>query len=322
MSLVGESRMDVTIAICTWNQAGLLDRALRRLAELRVPEGLRWEVLVVDNNCTDDTPVVVARHADRLPVSRLVERAQGLSNARNCALKHAAGDLLIYIDDDVLVDDGWLDAYSVAMARWPKAAYFGGIIVPKYEGELPKWFRGHRVLASNVGEAHDLGPHERELNRGEFPWGGNMAFRRTAVRGFTFRPELGRRGSERAACEDEAFCQELADAGLTGVWLPGAAIQHVIGPQRLTLSFVRKNFIGRGVTDVRMSGWDTEGVPLVLGVPRWMLLPAVKAHAKYLWRRAVGNPAWIDSYIEAARSWGALTEYRRRARERRVDPSA
>jgi GT2 family glycosyltransferase len=314
--------MDVTVAICTWNQAGLLDRTLRRLCELRVPDGVTWEVLVVDNNCTDETPAVVARYADRLPITRLLEPAQGLSHARNCAIRHAAGDLLIYIDDDVLVGEAWLETYAAGMARWPKAAYFGGVIVPKYEAELPKWFRDHRLLATNVGEAHDLGPTERELGRGEFPWGCNMAFRRASLQGITFRPELGRRGSDRAACEDEVFCQELADAGLQGVWLPAATIQHIVGPQRLTLSFVRKSFVGRGVTDVRMSGWDTEGVALVLGVPRWMLLPAAKAHAKYLWRRAVGNPAWIDSYIEAARSWGALTEYRRHARERRIASSA
>ena len=312
--------MDVTIAICTWNQAGLLDRTLRRLAELRVPDGLTWEVLVVDNNCTDDTPTVVSRYADRLPVTRLLEPVQGLSNARNCALKYAAGDLLIYIDDDVLVDDDWLDAYAVAIARWPNAAYFGGVIVPKYEGELPTWFRGHHLLSTNVGEAHDLGATERQLGPGEFPWGCNMAFRRTAVQGFTFRPELGRIGDDRAACEDEVFCQELADAGMHGVWLPAATIQHIVGPKRLTLPFVRRSFIGRGVTDVRMSGWDTEGVSLLFGVPRWMLLPAAKAHARYLWQRATRNPAWIDSYIEAARSWGALSEYRRYARERRIQP--
>src|SRR5262249_32698178 len=140
--LFGESRMDVTVAICTWNRAHLLDRGLSRFCELRVPDGLTWELLVVDNNCTDDTAAVVDKDADRLPVRRIVEPKQGLSNARNCAIRHATGALLIFTDDDVLVDELWLDAYVTAAARWPNAAYFGGVIIPKYEDEPPAWYRG------------------------------------------------------------------------------------------------------------------------------------------------------------------------------------
>src|SRR5262249_56770240 len=57
----------LTVAICTWNRAGLLDQTLGRLRELEIPPGTEWELLVVNNNCTDDTDAVVARHAGSLP---------------------------------------------------------------------------------------------------------------------------------------------------------------------------------------------------------------------------------------------------------------
>ena len=50
--------MEITVAICTWNRARLLDETLTHLAELVVPSGLEWELLVINNNCTDHTDEV------------------------------------------------------------------------------------------------------------------------------------------------------------------------------------------------------------------------------------------------------------------------
>ena len=108
--------MDVTVAICTWNRARLLDTTLARMCSLRIPAGIRWELLVVDNNCTDETPAVIERYASRLPIRRLVEERQGTSFAKNCVLSQAEGELLVWTDDDVLVDENWLAAYLEAAA--------------------------------------------------------------------------------------------------------------------------------------------------------------------------------------------------------------
>ena len=85
--------MHVTVAICTWNRARLLDQTLTGLHALRIPEGITWELLVVNNRSTDDTDAVISRHADTLRLRRLCEPKQGLSNARNCAVRAARGDL-------------------------------------------------------------------------------------------------------------------------------------------------------------------------------------------------------------------------------------
>src|SRR4051812_1329005 len=100
--------MLVTVAICTWNRAALLDRTLARLRDLRIPPGLSWELLVVDNNCTDETSAVLARHAKHLPLRALHEPKQGHSHARNRAVAEARGDLLLWTDDDVLAHADWL----------------------------------------------------------------------------------------------------------------------------------------------------------------------------------------------------------------------
>ena len=47
--------MKITVGICTWNRAKLLDLALGSMISMRIPEGVTWELLVVNNNSTDDT---------------------------------------------------------------------------------------------------------------------------------------------------------------------------------------------------------------------------------------------------------------------------
>ena len=74
------------------------------MRKLQIPDGVDWELLVVNNNCTDKTDEVIARHSEVLPLRRLLELKPGLSNARNCAVEAAQGQLLIWTDDDVLVD--------------------------------------------------------------------------------------------------------------------------------------------------------------------------------------------------------------------------
>ena len=93
--------MKLTVAICTWNRAGLLESTLAEMTKIRPPRS-DWEVLVIDNNCVDRTKEVVTSFLQKLPIKYLFEKQQGLSHARNCAVACASGDYVIWTDDDVL----------------------------------------------------------------------------------------------------------------------------------------------------------------------------------------------------------------------------
>ena len=97
------------------------------------------EVVVVNNNCEDHTDEVIRAFVDRLPIRREFEPERGHSRARNRGVDTAKGDYIVWTDDDVVVDPGWLAAYSRAFRRWPEAALFGGPIIPKFEPPSPKW---------------------------------------------------------------------------------------------------------------------------------------------------------------------------------------
>ena len=69
--------MHVTVAVCTWNRAALLDRTLESLTRVAIPSGVTWEVIVANNNSTDHTDAVIDKYIDRLPLTKLFVRQQG-----------------------------------------------------------------------------------------------------------------------------------------------------------------------------------------------------------------------------------------------------
>jgi glycosyltransferase involved in cell wall biosynthesis len=307
--------MDVTVAICTWNRARLLDATLAELCKMRVPDGLDWEVVVVDNNSTDTTPSVVESYVGRLPIRRVVEPVAGIANARNCALRSARADLLLFTDDDVLVDDEWLNAYVEAARRWPDAGYFGGIITPWYELEPPSWIRENAEdLGPIVGVRH-LGATERVLGPDEPPFGANVAFRRKAFSTQRYDPRLGRTRDDQVNGEDTTYARGLAAAGFQGVYVPSAKIKHYFVASRMTLAYVRAYSVGAGRTEVRLVD------PGADRVPRWVYRVLVESYVEYFCRRLIAKKGWMKSMIRASRARGAWLEYREQRRAIGKGPS-
>ncbi len=184
--------MIVTIAICTWNRARLLEKTLAQMCCLRIPAGVELEILVVNNNSGDDTDAVIARYTSRLPLRGLHESRPGKSYAANLALTQATGQLLLWTDDDVLVDPDWLAAYVQAASDWPQASFFAGAIRPWFEKEPPWWVRHHLHRLKGVYVLADYGNEVRPWGPSDGVYGANMAFRMDVARQFPLNPELGR----------------------------------------------------------------------------------------------------------------------------------
>jgi glycosyltransferase involved in cell wall biosynthesis len=306
--------MRVSVIICTWNRARLLDQTLDSLRQLRVPADVAWEVLVVNNNCTDDTDTVLERHQGRLPLRRILETRQGLSHARNAAVAAARGDLLVWTDDDVLVDRDWLASYVRAAHRWPEAAYFGGPIEPWFAATPPDWAVANLTALQGMLVVRDFGAVEGPLPPGQYPFGANMAFRREVFVGRSFDPSLGRMAYQPLLGEETAFMAGLQGAGHLGVWVPTARLRHYVAAERLTRRYLWRYYHGHGRTCVR-----TDGFPpgrLLGGVPRWLWSRYARSLGRSMLERLLGRPAWVGSYQRAAQARGMIAECRA-LRERR-----
>ncbi len=256
-----------TVAICTWNRERLLAQTLARLSEVARPTG-GWEVLVVNNNCTDATSDVVRSFTGSLPIREIVEMRQGLSNARNAAVAAARGEYIVWTDDDVLVEPGWLTAYEDAVRRRPLAVVFGGPIRPWFESRPPRWLERSWDLVEIAFAARDLGSEEIPLDGVRVvPFGANFAVRRPEQLAHLFDPALGRSGRGGSLGEETAVIRAVLSEGGSGWWIPGAAVRHWVPKERQTKRYLRayNRLVGR----TRALEMNTDGQPLAFGRPRW-----------------------------------------------------
>ncbi|MDT5271505.1 MAG: hypothetical protein QOH49_3691 [Acidobacteriota bacterium] len=290
--------MRFTVAICTWNRGALLPRVLERLARVQHPTG-GWEVLVVNNNSTDDTERVLEAFEGRLPLRRAFEPKQGLSHARNNAVRHAEGDYVVWTDDDALVDAGWLAAYARAVERHPEAAIFGGPIRPCFEGTPPLWLSAAWQDIGVAYAARDLGDEPFELDdKGKLPFGANFVVRAREQRLFSYDPALGRRLAGGALGEETAVIRAILAAGGTGWWVPDASVEHWIPKERQTVKYLRSYYALQGRT---FHKWDDDGGPTFRGRPLWLWRRILRTELAYTRARLSGDPhRWLKPLVEVS----------------------
>lgn len=297
----------LTVAICTWNRCDLLRQTLERMAQLAIPAQLAWELVVVNNRCTDATDAVLTEFETRLPLRRIYEPQPGQSNARNAAIREARGEYVVWTDDDVLVDQAWLTEYAAAFDRWPDATFFGGPIAPWFEGEPPAWLRAGFGRVHAAFAVLDLGPSPVRLSAMNFPYGANMAVRREIYTEVQYDPGLGLRPGSSMRSEELALVRHLAAAGKEGRWVPGARVTHFIPRARQTVAYLRGYYFGWGEYLGRAAKAQKRAL---LGRPLWLWRELVESEARYWLWRAVGRPErWLDELKTASEARGRFRWY-------------
>jgi glycosyltransferase involved in cell wall biosynthesis len=294
---------DLTLAVCTWNRAASLRRTLESFAALEVPPGVDFEVLVVDNNSTDDTQCVLAAFADILPLRVVHEPAQGIAYARNRVAQEARGAYVLCTDDDVEVAPDWLAAYWVAFRTHPRVHVFGGVIRTRFEGLVPAWVLAAWPVIADVYGARDLGPEGFDLAPvvADMPYGSNFAVRTVALRRVACDPSLGHCASRPGLGEEIKLLVQLVREG-GGRWVPEAVVHHRIGRSRQSLGYVRRRFETYGATrhlyePSRIPPLDPEAMRRKL-----------RRHTRKLWRKRLRRPAseWMGHLAQAAILRGSL----------------
>ena len=301
--------MHLVVAICTWNRCASLERTLSRLCEVRVPAGVTWECIVVNNNSSDRTDEVIAQFSDRLPLRRIWQPIQGLSNARNAAVDAAKADYIIWTDDDVVVSECWLETYAEAFRRWPDASVFGGPIKPVFEDSPPDWLV---VRWADVADAYgnrDFGTEcvPMDMRKGRTPYGANFALRMTEQRAHRYNPNLGLNGANRVLGEESAVVCAILGQGGSGWWLPKAEVGHWVPRSRLTIEHVGNYYRARGRASNRSSEHARRAM---FGKPRWIWRVWLEHRIGYLRKRALGQPVdvWLVDWIESEAAWAHLTD--------------
>lgn len=227
----------ITVAIPTYTRASLLRQTLEGLVrQRRVPGG--FEILVIDNNSRDDTAAVVASFSHAQPAPRaLLETKQGLDHARNRAVAEARGEILVFGDDDILVDPDWLAALVAPLVgdRSGRIGAVGGEVIPVFPDGLPPWVEEwHAPLAFR----RDAGP----LPPQQSPMGASLAFPKWVFdRHGLFSTTLDRQGKALFSGGETEFLRRLRAAGLEVWFAPAARALHQMPASRTTFRYAARH---------------------------------------------------------------------------------
>ncbi len=261
--------MNVSVVIPTYNRAHSLQHTLEALRAQTVPGCPTWELIVVNNNSSDDTHAVVNAATAAFPVAlhHVFEPRQGINPARNAGIERAKGSIIAFTDDDVLPAPDWVAMIDDRMQRW-SADVVGGRILPKWGAPLPKWLDTSIPLQARLAiMSHDTVTRLTGSTGIPGVWGANMAFRRDIFeRGHRFDPARGMVGEKLYRGEECHLIGELLLDGLAVVYDPALVVWHRISAERMRRAYFRRINFDVGEGEGRMSPSPTKrhflGAPL------------------------------------------------------------
>jgi len=255
---------------CTYNRGESLATALESVAASHMPDSVDWEVLVVDNNSTDRTRAVVEEFCQR-PHSRfryIFEHQQGKSYALNTGIHEARGEILAFLDDDVIVGANWLQNLT-AVFRGNDWAGAGGPVLPNGAFVPPAWLSLEGKYALAPLAIFDLGPQPGELV--EAPFGTNMAFRKEVFEKVGgFRTDLGPRPGPVTHSEDTEFGFRALAAGQRLWYEPSAIVYHLLPAHRLQKEYFLAWWHDKARADIRAFGLPQGRRLQIAGVPLYI----------------------------------------------------
>ena len=229
----------LSIIICTYNRCEILSFCLDSLL-VQATTLSSIEIIVIDNNSTDETQRVVEKYRRTHPqLSYYLESKQGLSHARNRGYQEAKGDWVGYLDDDAMVEENFLKATLQTITEG-QLDIFGGKITPWFKYGQPRWLKNDFEV--NIPPHMKKGPTSPYLI-----FGGAMFFNKKILLASSgFSPKLGMNGTKMAYGEETHFINELHDLGFAVGIDPKIVIRHIVAKRKLKLWWHIKNRYAKG----------------------------------------------------------------------------
>ena len=248
--------IDFTVAIPTYNGASRLPKVLDKLRCQVDTEQISWEVIVIDNNSTDDTAKVVEEYQGNwtqlVPLNYFLESEQGAAFARLRAVREAKGELVGFLDDDNLPNPDWVAQAYLFAQKYPQAGAFSGQIHGEFEVKPPENFE--RIQAFLVIREHGTTPHRFEAENLRLPTAAALVVRKKAWNGSVpNRPMLkGRLGKSMLGGEDYEPLLYIHKAGWEIWYNPELHSYHQIPSWRLERDYLLSISRGCGLATCQL----------------------------------------------------------------------
>lgn len=239
---------DVSVIVATYNRCDTVRKTIESLLRQEC-DGFTYEVIVVDNNSTDDTRQTLADLRAQPGSENLhyfFEPQQGVSYARNAGITAARAPILAFTDDDIKPANDWVKSIHESFKRFPRADCIGGKVLPEPGTEFPAWLTSQHWTPLALMDLGDE-PIELNVNTGAGLVGANLAVRAVALRNVgSFRPQLQRVKGGIGSLEDHELQLRLSAAGKRLLYVPELVVYAQVFAERLTKNYHRRWYCGHG----------------------------------------------------------------------------
>jgi glycosyltransferase involved in cell wall biosynthesis len=283
------SDVSISVIIGTYNRSDVLRGALESLMS-QESGGTAYEVIVVDNNSTDDTRRTVEELRDKNGYDNLFyffEAEQGVSYARNRGIAAARAPILAFTDDDIRPARDWVYAIGDAFRRFPQADCIGGRVLPEPATKFPDWLTKNYWTPLALLDLGDE-PVELDVRNGPGLVGANLAVRASVFKDAgLFRPQLQRVKDGIGSLEDHELQLRFDAADKRLMYIPDVVVYAHVIEERLTRTYHRRWYHGHGHFYAVMRDEKFESSKI-----RLFDVPA------HLYRRTLSNVAgWMKSKL-------------------------
>lgn len=261
--------LDFTVAIPTYNGANRLPLVLEKLRSQINTENISWEVIIVDNNSSDNVTQVVnsfrSEWPDNIPLRYCFEAQQGLAFARQKAIEEANGNFIGFLDDDNLPEADWvIEAVKFGQEHQTAGAYSGKII-GDFEVNPPENF--DTIQAFLAIREHGSKTCLFEPEKLRLPPGAGLVVRKQAWSENvpTRLALIGRVGNSIVAGEDYEALLYLHKGGWKIWYNPTMCIHHKIPKQRLEKEYLIPLAKGIGLATFQLRTINTKSwqIPVI-----------------------------------------------------------
>jgi glycosyltransferase involved in cell wall biosynthesis len=235
----------LSVVICTHNpHEPYFEKSLEALRSQTLPLN-SWELVIVDNR--SDRPLLdridVAWHSSARVVR---EETLGLTPARLRGIRESKGDLLVFVDDDNVLDTDFLETAQRIMEERPFLGSWSGQCRPGFEQTPPEWTRrywGNLVIREFDKDVWSNLPRLSQ----SMPCGAGLCVRRKVAVHYLDLHESGRRsfqfdrmGKSLLSGGDNDLAACACDVGLGVALIASLKLTHLISPERLTEDYLAR----------------------------------------------------------------------------------
>lgn len=235
----------ISVILCCYNSAERLPNTLKYLANQETAANLSWEIILVDNNCTDNSGSVANDNwktlGEPVPLKIIKEEIPGLSNARLKGMASASYDCFLFCDDDNWLDNNYLQIVFNNFSTNPKLGALGGWCNAKFEMKKPEWFD---TFSGNFAVGKPVKSSGYLIKPDEYLYGAGMVISRKAKEQLDstgFKNILSdRKGKKLSSGGDVEICYALKLLGIPVLFDENLHFYHFMPNGRLNWEYLLK----------------------------------------------------------------------------------